>query len=190
MAGKNSVTINEDSLNVDFLDSEPKKPDEKALEPGNFYKILIADDEDEVHKMTKLVLKSFQLDGASLEFHDTYSGRETIEFLNNNNDIAIILLDVVMEDDDSGLKVVKHLRENLKNNITRIILRTGHPGKAPEDKIIIEYEIDDYKTKTELTVQKLFNTMYVCLRAHRNIKSLNRQRLGLNKVINASQDLF
>lgn len=186
MADKN--TINEDSINIDFLDSD--SINDSTGTPNTYFKVLIADDEEEVHKMTKMVLKSFQLEGAKLEFYDTYSGKETIDFLNNNQDIAIILLDVVMEEDDSGLNVVKHLRENLKNNITRVILRTGQPGKAPEDKIIVEYEIDDYKTKTELTVQKLFSTMYVCLRAHKNIKSINRQKIGLNKVINASQDLF
>ncbi|MFA6941558.1 MAG: DUF3369 domain-containing protein [Clostridiaceae bacterium] len=190
MANKDFVNINEENLKIDFLDSVVPKAAEDIVRPHNFYKILIVDDEEEVHKMTKMVLKSFELEGDKLEFYDTYSCKETIEFLNENNDIAIILLDVVMEDDEAGLRVVKYLRENLKNNITRIVLRTGQPGKAPENKIIVEYEIDDYKSKTELTVQKLFSTMYVCLRAHKNIKSLNRQKLGLNKIINASQDLF
>lgn len=190
MANKDFISINADSLNIDFLDSEDPKTTKNISGTNNFYKILIADDEEEVHKMTKMVLKSFELEGAKLKFYDTFSGKETMEFLDKNNDIAIILLDVVMEDDDAGLKVVKYLRENLKNNITRIILRTGQPGKAPEDRIIVEYEIDDYKTKTELTVQKLFSTMYVCLRAHKNIKMLNKNKVGLNKVINASQDLF
>lgn len=190
MKSKDFSSINEDSLNIDFLDSDDSKSNGDIVKPTNFYKILIADDEEEVHKMTKMVLKSFELEGAKLQFYDTYSGRETMEFLAENNDIAIVLLDVVMEDDEAGLRVVKYLRENLKNNITRIILRTGQPGKAPENKVIVEYEIDDYKSKTELTVQKLFSTMYVCLRAHKNIKSINRQKIGLTKVINASQDLF
>ena len=190
MTNEDFISINEDSINVDFLASELSENTENIDKPNNFYKILIADDEEEVHKMTKLVLKSFELEGAKLKFYDTYSGLETMKFLNENNDIAIILLDVVMEDDEAGLRVVKYLRDNLKNNVTRIVLRTGQPGKAPENKIIVEYEIDDYKSKTELTVQKLFSTMYVCLRAHKNIKSLNRQKLGLRKVINASQDLF
>ena len=190
MASKDSITIDKESLNIDFLASETQNTSENKVKSNNFYKILIADDEEEVHKMTKMVLKSFELEGAKLQFYDTYSGKETMEFLEKNHDIAIILLDVVMEDDEAGLRVVKYLRENLKNNVTRIILRTGQPGKAPEDKIIVEYEIDDYKSKTELTVQKLFSTMYVCLRAHNNIKSLNRQKVGLSKVINASQNLF
>ncbi len=190
MTSKDFSSIDEGFLNIDFLDSGELDETANSTNPNNFYKILIADDEEEVHKMTKLVLRSFEYDGARLEFYDTYSGMETMEFLDKDNDIAIILLDVVMEDDEAGLRVVKYLRENLKNNITRIVLRTGQPGKAPENKIIVEYEIDDYKSKTELTVQKLFSTMYVCLRAHKNIKSLDRQKVGLTKVINASQDLF
>lgn len=177
-----------ESLNLDFLESDDlfhTKPN-----PNNYYKILIVDDDEEVHKMTKLVLKGFELEGTKIQFFDTYSGQETVEFLDNNNDIAIILLDVVMEENDSGLKVVKYLREELKNNTTRVIVRTGQPGKAPEEKIVAEYAIDDYKTKTELTVQKLYSTMYVCLRAHNNIKALNREKEGLFQVIHASRALY
>lgn len=184
---KDTIRLKE-SLDLDFLDSDElfhPKPT-----PHNYYKILIVDDDEEVHKMTKLVLKGFELEGTRIQFYDTYSGQETIEFLKKNSDIAIILLDIVMEENDSGLQVVKYLREVLKNNVTRVIVRTGQPGKAPEDKVIVEYDIDDYKTKTELTVQKLYSTMYVCLRAHKSIKALNREKEGLFKVINASQALY
>ncbi len=178
--------LDADTLSVDFLeDGEVSSP-----KPRNLYKVVIADDDEEIHKMTKLVLKGFQTEGASLDFIDTYSGRETMELMARESDVAIILLDVVMEEADSGLKVVRHLREELHNNVTRIILRTGQPGMAPEEKVIVEYEIDDYKSKTELTVMKLISTMHVCLRAHRNIKALNRHKEGLHRVIAASQDLF
>lgn len=189
MAENKNVKLNTEKLNLDFLDSK-EDSNQKPKQKRNVYKVLIADDDEEIHKMTKLVLKGFQLDGATLEFLDTYSGKETIELLESEPDIAIVLLDVVMEEEDSGLKVVKYMREVLKNNITRIILRTGQPGMAPEEKVIVEYEIDDYKSKTELTVLKLFSTMHVCLRAHRNIKALNKHKEGLHRVINASQDLF
>lgn len=190
MSGQDKILLNKDALELDFLAPEDKKRAGGTGGKYNSYKIVIADDEEEVHRMTKLVLKGFELEGTKLQFYDTYSGKETMELLKNHRDIAIILLDVVMEEDDSGLTVVKYLRETLKNNETRVIVRTGQPGKAPEDKVIVEYEIDDYKAKTELTVQKLFSTMYVCLRAHKNIKDLNRHKLGLHRVINASQDLF
>jgi response regulator RpfG family c-di-GMP phosphodiesterase len=182
----NEQTLNFDSLNLLDETSESKKTDLKKLP----YKILISDDDEEIHRMTKLVLKGFQMEGTGLEFLDAYSGAETIEVLEQNSDIAIVLLDVVMEEKDSGLRVVKFIREEMNNSIIRIILRTGQPGVAPEERIIVDYEIDDYKSKAELTVQKLFSTLYVCLRAHKNIKAINRHKEGLHRVINASHDLF
>lgn len=187
MQEKEYIELDENTIQLDFLQEEPK--DTKKYQ-GPVYRILIADDDEEIHKMTKLVLKGFHMEGGTLEFLDTYSGKETIDVLNRHSDIAIVLLDVVMEEAESGLMVVKYMREVLKNNVTRIILRTGQPGVAPEEKVIVEYEIDDYKSKADLTVQKLISTMYVCLRAHKNIKALNRHKDGLSKVINASHDLF
>jgi len=189
MQMKEIIKLNENNLNFDFGESIFIE-DRKTIYKNTFYKVLISDDDEEIHKMTKLVLKGFHMEGASLEFLHAYSAKETIELLQRHPDVAIILLDVVMEEADSGLKVVKHIREVMKNNIIRIILRTGQPGVAPEERIIVDYEIDDYKCKADLTVQKLISTMYVCLRAHKNIRALNRHKEGLHRVINASQDLF
>ena len=36
-----------------------------------------------------------------------------------------------METDDAGLRLVKRIREELKNQLVRIVLRTGQPGQAP-----------------------------------------------------------
>lgn len=191
MDKKNHIEIKEEQLNLDFMDfMEPDENEEVRVLKKIPYKIIISDDDEDVHKMTKLVLKGFQMEGAGLVFLDAYSEADTILLLNENPDTAIILLDVVMEDNESGLRVVKYMREVQKNNLTRIILRTGQPGVAPEEKIIVDYEIDDYKSKVELTAQKLISTIYVCLRAHKNIKALNRHKEGLQKVITASQDLF
>ena len=191
MDKKNHIEIKEEQLNLDFMDfMEPDENEEVRVLKKIPYKIIISDDDEDVHKMTKLVLKGFQMEGAGLVFLDAYSEADTILLLNENPDTAIILLDVVMEDNESGLRVVKYMREVQKNNLTRIILRTGQPGVAPEEKIIVDYEIDDYKLKVELTAQKLISTIYVCLRAHKNIKALNRHKEGLQKVITASQDLF
>ena len=175
MDKKNHIEIKEEQLNLDFMDfMEPDENEEVRVLKKIPYKIIISDDDEEVHRMTKLVLKGFQMEGAGLVFLDAYSEADTILLLNENPDTAIILLDVVMEDNESGLRVVKYMREVQKNNLTRIILRTGQPGVAPEEKIIVDYEIDDYKSKVELTAQKLISTIYVCLRAHKNIKALNR----------------
>ncbi len=146
------------------------------------WKVLIADDDDAVHTMTEFVLSSFQFQNKKLEFYHSYSGKETIEILRQNENIAVILLDVVMEDEASGLEVVKKIRDELKNSSIRIILRTGQPGFAPESRVIIEYDINDYKEKTELNSLKLHTVMAASLRSYSLIKSLEDKKKYLEEI--------
>jgi len=150
------------------------------------WKVLVVDDEEEVHAVTKLVLSDFFYDKKGLVFLHAYSGKEARELIAEHPDTAIIFLDVVMEKSDAGLAVVRHIREELKNSFVRIILRTGQPGQAPEEKVIIEYDINDYKEKTELTAQKLFTTMVTSLRSYRDILTIEANRKGLQKIIEAA----
>ena len=157
---------------------------------GLVWKILIADDEPEVHTITKTVLSNFEFEGSKLEFISTYSGEETVKVLKENPEIAIVLLDVVMETDDAGLIVAKKIRDELKNHLVRIILRTGQPGSAPEKDVINRYEINDYKEKTELTTTKLYTTVMSALRSFRDLITIEQNRNGLNKIIEASRSIF
>lgn len=154
------------------------------------WRILIADDEPDVHRITRMVLSGFSFDGRKLELLSAYSGSETKEIMATHNDIAMILLDVVMEDDHAGLNAVRFIREELKNHYTRIVLRTGQPGQAPEHEVIRTYDINDYKDKTELTTTKLNTLMYATLRSYRDICMLNEHRYGLERVIKASSEVF
>lgn len=154
------------------------------------WKVLIVDDEPEVHAVTRLALNDFSFQQKRLEFISAYSGAEAQKILATQPDIAVVLLDVVMETDDAGLKVASYIRETLNNHFVRIILRTGQPGQAPERQVIVNYDINDYKSKTELTAQKLFTVMMSSLRSYRDIISLEQSRQGLEKIINASVDLF
>lgn len=134
------------------------------------WKIIIADDDEDIHFLTRMVMEDYSLDEKELEFLSAYSGEETKKLIQENSDTALILLDIVMESEEAGFKVVKYIREVLKNSIVRIILRTGQPGKAPEKKVIIKYDINDYKEKTELTTQKLFTTITASLRSYKDLK--------------------
>jgi response regulator RpfG family c-di-GMP phosphodiesterase len=102
----------------------------------------------------------------------------------------MMLLDVVMESEDAGLDFVHHVRETLKNRMTRIILRTGQPGQAPERKVILEYDINDYKTKTELTSQKLFTSVVAGLRSYADLEIIEKNKRGLEQIISASASIF
>jgi len=182
-----NTTIKAENLELDFLIDDEETPE---LDTHNNFKVIIADDDEEVHKLTKMILEDFKFDGMGLEFIDTYSGKETMELFDKYDDIALVFLDVVMENDHSGLEVVKHIRDVAKNNFVRIILRTGQPGKAPEEKIISEYDINDYKSKTELTVQKLYTTLYSGLRSYRDLRIIESNKRGLEQVIEATTGLF
>ncbi|MFD0672157.1 DUF3369 domain-containing protein [Cohnella sp. GCM10027633] len=154
------------------------------------WKVVIVDDEQEVHHLTKLVLGDFAFDGKPLEFISAYNETTALSLIEKHEDAAVILLDVVMDADDTGLRIVKHIRENLKRTSVRIILRTGQPGQAPERLVITNYDINDYKEKTELTSQKLFTTMMAALRSYRDIMIIENNKIGLEKIIGASSDLF
>ena len=128
-----------------FADEISLEPTRKSVQ--NPWKIIIADDEEEVHSITRLVLGDYEFKERSLNFLSAYSGEEALELIKENPDTAIILLDVVMETDDAGLEVSRRIREEHNNIFVRIILRTGQPGKAPEQKVITDYDINTTKKK-------------------------------------------
>jgi response regulator RpfG family c-di-GMP phosphodiesterase len=173
-----------DKLILKKEDSLPKS-DGRSLP----WKILIVDDEKGVHQVTTLALKNFTFDNKKLQLFHAYSAAQALEYLIEHPDTAIVLLDVVMESEHAGLKLVKKIREDLDNRSTRIVLRTGQPGQAPEREVIQNYDINGYKTKTELTANKLFTLMYATLRSYRDIITLEKSRKGLEKLIVASRGI-
>jgi response regulator RpfG family c-di-GMP phosphodiesterase len=154
------------------------------------WKLLIVDDDEDVHKVTRLVLSNFTFSGKGMELLSCYSRVEAEQMIAGHSDIAIILLDVVMEEEDAGLRLVRFIREKMGNRIVRIILRTGQPGQAPEAKVVVQYDINDYKSKTELTADKLITAVVAALRAYRDIVTIDRSRKGLEKIISASASIF
>jgi diguanylate cyclase (GGDEF)-like protein len=155
------------------------------------WNVLVVDDDEEVHSITRLVLSDLVVNDKSLHFIHAYSGAEALKIIKNmGSSIAIILLDVVMEADDAGLTVAKIMREELGILEPRIILRTGQPGYAPEEQAIKDYDINDYKTKTELTRTKLVTTIIAALRSYEQILSINQSRLGLQKIIVSASKLM
>jgi CheY-like chemotaxis protein len=120
-------------------------------EAGPRWKVAVIDDEPAVHDGTRFALADYKLNGQGLNIISAYSAAEGRELMRANPDIAVVLLDVIMETDTAGLELVEFIRKELKNDTVRIILRTGQPGQAPERRIIVDYDINDYKAKTELT---------------------------------------
>ncbi len=161
-----------------------------AEEAAPAWKVAVIDDDAAVHEGTRFALYDYSLHGQGIEILSAHSAAEGRELMRAVPDIAVILLDVVMETDDAGLKLVDYIRTGLKNEAVRIILRTGQPGQAPERQVIVEYDINDYKAKTELTADKLFTSLTAALRSYQQIQRMVETRRGLEMIIEGASTLF
>ncbi len=147
------------------------------------WRVLIVDDDVDVHVVTKFSLSNVCFLGRRLSFLHAYSGEEALNTLRNTPDIALVLLDVIMETSDAGLNVARQIRDVLHNQLVRIVLRTGQPGQALEHSIILDYDINDFWCKTDLTTRKLFTTVISSLRAYNGLEEANRQTVTLQKEL-------
>ncbi len=172
------------------LKASPAPCEQAASRQPAPWRVLIVDDDEEVHTVTRLILAKTVFKQRAVELLSAYSAAGAQQMLQTESDIAVVLLDVVMETDDAGLLLVHTIRHDLDNTAVRIILRTGQPGQAPEEQVIIDYDINDYKAKSELTSQKLFTTVIAALRSYETIISLEKNRIGLEKIIDSSDSLF
>lgn len=151
--------------------------------------ILLVDDEDDIIEVSKLVMEDLQYEGRSLSILTAKSNREAREIFVREKDIAVAYIDVVMETEHAGLELVKFIRQELGNHLTRLILRTGNPGAAPQNEIVRHLEIDDYKEKSDLTSDRLETSVLTSLRSYRNLKARLRMERGLEQLIDASAAL-
>ena len=172
-----------------FIDDSDEEETLEGSGEGT-WQVLIVDDDPEIHSVTQLALSDLIVLGRRLEYFHAYSGQDACQLLEDNPGIVLVLLDVVMETDNAGLNVVKHIREVLNRQDVRIVLRTGQPGYAPEESVIKEYDINDYKTKTELTRRKLVTTVYAAIRSYQQIATVTESRKGLEKIVSGSANIF
>ena len=163
-----------------------------AVEPSSPtpWKILVVDDEEGVHEITRLTLRDYVFENRRVELLHAYTASDARRVIENNHDVALILLDVVMEENDSGLRLVDYIRNRLGNHAVRIVLRTGQPGVAPEQEVIAGYDINGYKSKPEITAQKLFTSITSCLRAYNNIRIIENNKRQLEKIVKSLGSIY
>jgi two-component system cell cycle response regulator len=143
------------------------------------WRIMIVDDDENIHQITRMILNDYQFQGRNAELLHAYSAAEAWELIQANPDTALIILDVIMETDNAGLQLVRNIRSTLGNSDVRILLRTGQPGMFNEYQIAMEYEINEYKEKAGLTSDKLLASITTLLREYSGLVDLHRQREDL-----------
>jgi len=146
------------------MQSHSQTTDTTLPQPPQPWKLLIVDDEPDVHALTKLLLRNFNHRERSIEFLSAHSAEEARPILRAHPDIALVLLDVVMETDHAGIELIDFIRKELGNNAMQIVIRTGQPGQAPPLSLVRGHSINDYKEKTELTQQSMLLTVVKALR--------------------------
>lgn len=179
-----------DDLMVFAQDTSAGKEKNKNT-PHPDWKLLVVDDDPSIHDVTRLVLGNFRFRGRGLEIIGAFSAKEAQPILRNQKDIAVVLLDVVMETEHAGLDLVHFIREEANNNFVRIVLRTGQPGQAPELQVISDYDINDYKEKSELTSEKMYSTITTALRSYDDIIKIHQlavERSDLEAKIRKQND--
>lgn len=175
---------------LEIFDDEDEPAFVDPTDTDRPWKILIVDDDKEVQLVSRMALADIRYDNRPMELIMASSAEEGRKALREQTDIAVILLDVVMETDDAGLKFAQFVRQELENAAVRIILRTGQPGQAPEQEVIVRYDINDYKEKSELTAQKLFTATIAAIRAYDHIRTLEASQDGMETIVRASSTLF
>lgn len=157
---------------------------------NNYWNVLVADDDPDVFIITQLVIEGQTFLGKTIRVFQALNEAETIKELSSNREYCVLLLDVVMDTEHSGLDIIQQVRNVLHNDQLRIILRTGQPGSAPERKVITNYDINDYKEKTELSSTKLYTSVIASIRSYNDIKIIEQGQRGLEMIIKASQDIL
>jgi CheY-like chemotaxis protein len=177
------VDIKDDRLDLldEFLEEQ-----NLSVQP---WRIMVVDDDGEVHQATRFALSDVEIMGRSLSLVHAYSGAEAESLLRQMPDIAVILLDVVMEADDSGLCLIDLIRDDLSYKPLRIILRTGQPGLAPEAALVASYDIHDYMLKTDVSRERLLTSLTTAVRTFdqlRQMAQMKHQMLGMMQTVPAS----
>jgi PAS domain S-box-containing protein len=187
MNTKVSTDTNKEWLIDDVAAGRTATPAQEVGEQA--WRILIVDDDVDVHVVTRLALRNVTFLNRPLQLLSAYSGKEAMEVMRATDDIALVLLDVMMETDDAGLRVAKQIRGELQNHMMRVVLRTGQAGQSVENRVIVDYDINDYKSKTDLTTQKLFTTVIASLRAYGSLVATMKSQMALSASLNKFKDL-
>ncbi|WP_289240147.1 GGDEF/EAL domain-containing response regulator [Pseudomonas sp. FEMGT703P] len=154
------------------------------------WRVLAVDDDADFQRATAFALSELELLGGRIELIQAFSCREASMLLAKHHDIALVLLDVVMETEDAGLRLIKALREVIGNRETRVVMLTGEPGLAPAHEVMRDYDINDYWTKSELSAERLLTVLTAAVRGYAQLKAVASARRGLQMIVESSNALF
>lgn len=174
-------------MNDHWIEIQEDSNDQKLSVSDETWQILVVDDDESVHQATRFALEDFRFENRRVDVISAYSGEQARQVIADNDSTAVVLLDVVMETEHAGLELVRWIRSERNNDRVRIVLRTGQPGYAPEFEIIRDYDINDYREKSDLDAARLLTSIYSALRSYRDIVRLENQASELRAALDKAK---
>lgn len=161
----------------------------------SFWPILVVDDDKEIFEVTQLALNDFCFNNLSLELEYADSAEQAIDMA-SKTEYAVLLIDMIMEEENSGMKVVEHIRENQDNRHSRLIIRSGQPGRMNVEECYAA-DINEFAHKTELTTDKLKTLLLRHLRDYAisswyldQLSEKEKEIMKLKKKIGSNSERF
>ncbi|CAA2110161.1 putative bifunctional diguanylate cyclase/phosphodiesterase [Variovorax paradoxus] len=165
-----------------------------ACEPGPSaapdWRVLVVDRDAGVHAAARAALQGLTLFDRPLVFVHAYSGEEARAIVLRERELAMVILDVVTESASAGLDLVDFIRHTAGLRNTRIVLRTGGPGHVPALDTLLRYDINDYRTKAELTQDRLLAMVVTAVRSYKQLCAIEANSRGLELIVRSSASLL
>ncbi|QID19220.1 EAL domain-containing protein [Nitrogeniibacter mangrovi] len=161
-------------------------PPDHAPPEARPWRILSADDDLDFRQALSFAVRDMRILGRPVELITVASLSEAARLLARDRDFAVILVDVVMETDDAGIRLVKAIRDTLGLQEPRIVMLTGQPGFAPAEAVLETLDLSDYCLKSDLSHRGLKNILTAAIRAYDHLAEVSAARRGLQMILEAS----
>lgn len=152
--------------------------------------VLIVDDDPSVHLVSRLVFSDLVVDGQRIELVSAHSAREARERLGNGLEVAVAVLDVVMETESAGLDLAAWIRQDTRFASMRIVLRTGQPGREPNAEVLGRLHASDYWSKEDLTANRARSRLTSQLQEYQALLTADRRTRALQSGLEATTTIL
>ena len=154
------------------------------------WNILVVDDDNYIHVLFREILKDFEFKGKTINIISAFNTKEARNILIEKDNIAVIFIDIFLEEKESGFLLSKYIREDIKNNNSRIILMTGKGTTKLKEEAILNYNINGYEDKSTLFSEKLFVILISAIRGYRDILHIDNNKKIMEQVVESSSQLL
>lgn len=160
------------------------KETEEISKEKDRWKIMVLDPDEEMHHQIDLHLSDCSFKGKSFAPLHAYSYKEALSIIEQSTDIAIIFLNGI-EDQEEGLRFVKKIRDEFKNQKTRFVILINENYTQTKKKFS-DYDINAFVFKSELNAYYLLNLTTLCIRNYNALLDIEKSQKEMSKITKAT----